>query len=116
MQATVLAFFLQLTQVSASEAHSLLHLHACPTTTTAAAPAGGDYDAAGFFPSVEAAQAAAREAIASGHTGSLVVELCPGRHPTTSLLEFGPEDVAPGGTTIRGGAGTVARSSIAECP
>eukprot|EP01046_Picozoa_sp_COSAG06_P088687 COSAG06_NODE_35100_length_464_cov_1.213699_1_plen_54_part_01 len=39
LQATMLAFLLRLTQVGASEAQPLLHLHACPATTTAAAAA-----------------------------------------------------------------------------
>ena len=73
----------------------LLQLSVCPT-------AARDQASGTAFTSVEEAQTAARSAIASGHPGALVVELCNGRHPAAKVLSFGPQDVAPGGTTYRG--------------
>lgn len=95
------ALLLAVLAASAAPAAPPLHLLACPPLS---AMAGDDGTlATGTFTSIAAAQAAARAAIAGGHTGALEVELCPGRHPTPAVLAFGPEDVAPGGTTYRGG-------------
>eukprot|EP00040_Diaphanoeca_grandis_P024232 m.132960 g.132960 ORF g.132960 m.132960 type:complete len:661 (-) comp29643_c0_seq1:46-2028(-) len=56
------------------------------------------------FDTVHEAQDSARQIIAGGHKGAVVVELCGGAHPSPKSLILGAADVAPKGTTWQGAA------------
>jgi hypothetical protein len=93
----------------AAEPPAALHLSVCPPEL-----------AAQLLPSeprrhhstVHAAQAAARAALAAGHSGDVVIELCQGAHPVSEALVIEPRDVAAANRTLtfrgpRGGVATL---------
>ena len=93
----------------AAEPPAALHLSVCPPEL-----------AAQLLPSeprrhhstVHAAQAAARAALAAGHSGDVVIELCQGAHPVSDALVIEPRDVAAANRTLtfrgpRGGVATL---------
>eukprot|EP01046_Picozoa_sp_COSAG06_P109116 COSAG06_NODE_55561_length_289_cov_0.589474_1_plen_96_part_11 len=81
-----------------AEPPAALHLSVCPPELAAAQLLPSEPRR--HHSTVHAAQAAARAALADGHSGDVVIELCQGAHPVSEALVIEQRDVVAANRTL----------------